>query len=102
FRGLALIKTSARLEPHRMSTNDSPSSVSRRLFLGTAGAAAATVAWTARSYAAIKGANDRIRIGFIGAGGMANSHMDAFNASRDEHNLETVAVADCWQTRAEA
>ncbi|MFO0895945.1 MAG: Gfo/Idh/MocA family oxidoreductase [Pirellulales bacterium] len=80
------------------------SNVSRRSFLGAAsvaGAAAASVAWTARSYANIKGANDRIRIGFIGAGGMANSHMEAIVKIAEKQNLETLAVADCWKKRAE-
>jgi predicted dehydrogenase len=82
----------------------SDSNVSRRSFLGTAsvaGAAAASVAWTASSYAKIKGANERIRIGFIGAGGMANSHMEAIVKIADKQNLETLAVADCWKKRAE-
>jgi len=81
----------------------SDSNVSRRSFLGTAGAAgaAASVAWTARSYAKVVGANDRIRIGFIGAGGMANSHMEAIVKIAEKQNLETLAVADCWKTRAE-
>ena len=48
------------------------------------------------------GANDRIRIGFIGAGGMATSHMHAIHDLREKDNLEPVIVADCWKTRAEA
>jgi len=47
--------------------------VSRRSFLGAAGAAA----FSTSSYARIIGANDRILIGVIGCGGMATGHMNS-------------------------
>ena len=75
--------------------------VSRRSFLQTTGAAAAAVSMTANSYASVVGANERIRIGFIGAGGMADRHMDTINNIREKNNVEPVAIADCWKTRAE-
>ncbi len=81
------------------------SDVSRRSFLQTTGAAAAavsTVSMTAKSYASIIGANDRIKVGFIGAGGMAGNHFNTFNALKEKNNLESIIVADCWKTRAEA
>ena len=77
------------------------SPVTRRTFLKTSGAAAAAVGVTASSYAKVVGANDRIRIGFIGAGGMGSGHMKAIAGLKEKNNLEAVAVADCWQTRAE-
>jgi len=80
------------------------SDVSRRSFLGTTGAAAvaaASTTWTAASYANIKGASERIRVGFIGAGGMGSSHLRAIKGLTEANNLQPVAVADCWQTRAE-
>ncbi len=80
----------------------SSSEVTRRSFLQTGSTVAAGLAWTAQSYGSILGANDRIRIGFIGAGGMANAHMNTFNAIREKNNLEAIAVADCWKTRADA
>lgn len=77
--------------------------VSRRSFLQSSGVAAATtVGMTAASYAKVLGANDRIRVGFIGAGGMAGNHMNAHNSLKKKNNLEPIAVADCWKTRAEA
>ncbi len=79
--------------------NNDPN-VSRRGFLA-AGTVASTVAWTAASYGRIAGANERIRIGFIGAGGMANGHMSAINSLKESNNLEAVGVADCWQQRAD-
>ncbi|RIK82122.1 MAG: gfo/Idh/MocA family oxidoreductase [Planctomycetota bacterium] len=86
-----------------------PADVSRRSFLGTtastaAASAVATAAttWTAKSYAQIKGANDRIGVGLIGAGVIGNAHMDVFNNLKEKNNLLPVAVADCWKTRADA
>ena len=77
--------------------------VSRRSFLNTTSAAAAatTVGLTAESYAKVAGANERIRIGYIGAGGMGNSHLAAYNKLKEPNNLQAIAVADCWKTRAE-
>src|SRR5262245_59363812 len=74
--------------------------VSRRNFLHVAGATT-IVAWTANSYSRILGANDRIRTGLIGAGHMGNAHLDAISELKEKDNLEAVAVADCWKTRAE-
>lgn len=77
--------------------------LSRRNFLATSGMAAVAVRlpWTAKSYANIVGANERIRIGYIGAGGMADNHFDAYLDLKATNNLEAIAVADCWRTRAE-
>lgn len=76
--------------------------VSRRTFLQATGAVAAAATWTASSYARVIGANDRIRIGFIGTGGMGNAHLGATVALKEKNNLEALAVADIWKTRAEA
>ena len=84
-----------------MATKDE---VSRRSFLSTAGAvtaAATATTWTARSYAQIVGAGERIKVGFLGAGGMARSHLSAIKSLKDKNNVEGVAVADCWKTRAD-
>ncbi|MCA9231125.1 MAG: Gfo/Idh/MocA family oxidoreductase [Planctomycetales bacterium] len=82
-----------------------PNRISRRRFLeitGVAAAATATTAWTAESYARVIGANDRIHVGFIGAGGMANAHMSTYLKLKESNNLQAIAVVDCWKTRAEA
>ena len=76
--------------------------LNRRSFLQTSGTAAAAVSWTAASYARVVGANERIRVGFIGAGGMGSGHLGAIRALTEPNNLQPVAVADCWKTRAEA
>jgi predicted dehydrogenase len=77
-------------------------SLSRRTFLVASGVAATTVAMTAKSYARVIGSNDRIRVGFIGAGGMGSGHIDACKKLKDSDNLDFLGVSDCWKTRAEA
>lgn len=79
-----------------------PASFSRRNFLAATGVAASSIAMSASSYAKVIGANERIRIGFLGAGGMAGSHFAACLAIKDQDNLEFLGVADCWETRAKA
>ena len=76
-------------------------SVSRRRFLATSAFAATSIALSAKSYARVIGANERIRIGFIGVGGMGSAHVAACKVLKDKDNLEFLGVADCWQTRAE-
>ncbi len=76
--------------------------MNRRTFLAASGAAATTAALSAASYARVIGANDRIRIGFIGVGGMGSGHVDACQALKEKDNLEFLGVADCWKTRADA
>ena len=70
--------------------------LTRREFAG----AAALV--TARSYAQINGAGERLRIGVIGCGGMAMEHMKALVKMREADNLEIVAVCDIFDKRAQA
>lgn len=77
--------------------------VERRSFLQamTLGAGAAAT-WTARSYAAIVGSNERLRLGVIGCGGMANSHMNALLQMKETDNVEIGAVCDVYQKRLES
>ena len=72
--------------------------VSRRVFL-----ASASAAWTARSYAAVAGANDRLRVGVIGCGGMATAgHMRPLMRQTEELNIEFHSVCDLFDKRADA
>jgi predicted dehydrogenase len=71
-------------------------SLSRREFTAAAGAAAL---FTARGYSQIKGANERLRIGVIGAGGMATGHMETLVRMREKDNLEILGVCDVYQPR---
>jgi predicted dehydrogenase len=73
------------------------SSFSRRQFVGAIGAASLV---TARGYsAAVTGANERLRIGVIGAGGQATSHMEELVKMRDTDNFEIVNVCDIYTKR---
>ncbi len=77
----------------------------KNVALGTttvAAAAAATATTGARSYAAIPGANERYRLGVIGCGGMAQSHMRNLLEMKDSDNVEIGAVCDVYTKRLEA
>lgn len=54
---------------------------------------------TARGYSQVKGANDRLRIGVIGCGGMATSHMQSLVPMKDSANCEIAAVCDIYDKR---
>ncbi|HEY4310071.1 MAG TPA: Gfo/Idh/MocA family oxidoreductase [Pirellulales bacterium] len=85
---------------------DNSSDVSRRGFLkvgatGAAVAAASTIAAPAPARAA--GANDRIRLGFIGPGGRGfGAHIRTLNKLRkDGANIDLVAVSDVYTKNQE-
>jgi predicted dehydrogenase len=76
----------------------------RRDFLKAGGGAlaATTVSWNASSYAAIPGANDRVRVGVVGCGDrMKSSLIPSFVEHAKECNFEFVAVSDIWNRRRE-
>lgn len=70
--------------------------VSRRAVLSAAAAGAVGGAWPARSVARVIGANERIRVGFIGVGGRGTLLVDQL-----PEDGVIVAVADCNLPRAE-
>src|SRR5579859_64743 len=78
----------------------------RRDFLkmGSATLAAAAVpaagSWDASSYAAIVGANDRVKVAVVGCGDrMKGALIPAFLQHAKETNFEFVAVSDIWNRR---
>ena len=74
---------------------------SRRDFLKLS-AATVAASQTARSYAAIVGANDRVRVGVIGCGDrMKQSLIPSFLVSSKALNFQFVAVSDIWSHRRE-
>jgi predicted dehydrogenase len=76
----------------------------RRDFLKSSSAAlaATAVSWTASSYGAIVGANDRVRVGVVGWGDrMKSALIPAFQEHAKELNFEFVAVSDIWNRRRE-
>lgn len=70
-------------------------SFSRRGFVAAAGA------FAARGYSKIIGANDRLRIGVIGCGGQATSHMRGLVNMRDSDNFDIAAVCDVYDRNLE-
>src|SRR5579871_871414 len=72
------------------------SSISRREFTGAA------ALLTAGAYSRILGANDRLRIGVIGAGGMATAHMKTLVGMKDSDNVDIIAVCDVYDKRRDA
>lgn len=74
---------------------------SRRQFLSTSSALAMTTGVSAKSYARILGANERLGVGLIGAGVIGKAHIGVINNLKAKNNLDPIAVCDCWKTRAE-
>ncbi len=72
------------------------SSLNRREFLSAAGAGAVL---TARSYAQIAGAGERLHVGVIGCGGMATGHMQTLVKMRATDNVEILGVCDVYDKR---
>jgi len=74
----------------------------RRDFLKTATIGVTAMSFTARSYARVMGANDRIRIGQIGCGGRGRgAHMAGVHKHDKVENAEFVAVSDPWRLARE-
>src|ERR1700720_10729 len=70
--------------------------------MGGAALAATAVSWNAKSYAAVVGANDRVKVGVIGCGDrMKQALIPAFCQNAKDMNFEFVAVSDIWNRRRE-
>ena len=71
--------------------------ISRRTFVSTT---AASVVATAASASRVLGANNRLRVGIIGCGGLAQgAHIPALLKMKETDNVEVVAVCDVYQKR---
>ncbi len=73
-----------------------PDSTNRRRFIAGAGAGLLT----AKSYARVIGANDRIQMGIIGPGGRGRSLMSSFNRFADQ--CEFIHVCDVYEPNVNA
>lgn len=67
--------------------------------VGIASTGGATFGMSARSYSRIMGANDRLNVGVIGCGGMANEHLKALLKMKESDNVEIIAVNDVYTNR---
>src|SRR6516162_11218841 len=70
--------------------------LSRRTFL------AGTTLATARSYAQVPRAGERMRIGVIGCGAQGSAHLRTLVKMRDTDNIDVLNVCDAFTKRAEA
>ncbi|MGL4420503.1 MAG: gfo/Idh/MocA family oxidoreductase, partial [Gemmataceae bacterium] len=69
----------------------------RRSFFATSAVAGTAMAMTAKSYAAVTGANENLRIGFLGVGGRCQQHIDVILKMQEEKKGVTpVAANDVW------
>jgi predicted dehydrogenase len=64
--------------------------VSRRNFVGGLAAAGVISTWTAKSYAAVVGANDRVNFAVIGLNSRAYAHLSALQANRKSARITHV------------
>ena len=77
--------------------------ITRRDAIKTTSAGAAGLAFAmAAKPGRILGANDRVRVGFIGVGSRCHSLMQAFQTSAPDQNMEIAAVCDIWSKRRDA
>ena len=74
----------------------------RREFLMGAGTALTTASMTARSYARIAGANDRIRLAQLGCGSRSEGHVHMAHLASRTIPVEVVAVCDLWNKARDA
>src|SRR2546426_5493706 len=75
------------------------SSVSRRTCVKCSALATSAIAFSALNHSRAAGANDRIRIGVIGVGGMGAGHVGSLVKKSEAENIQVVAVSDVYQRR---
>jgi predicted dehydrogenase len=66
------------------------SGLSRRNFVGGLAAASVLSSWTAKSYAAVLGANDRVHFAVIGLNGRGHAHLSALKANSADARITHV------------
>jgi predicted dehydrogenase len=77
--------------------SDQTAPVDRRGFLATSAVAGAALTLPAASYANVLGANENLRIGFLGVGGRCQQHIDVILEMQKEGKpVVPVAVCDVW------
>lgn len=78
-------------------TNMSDHLTDRRGFLITGAAAGAALSLSASSYARVGGANENLRIAFLGVGGRCQQHIDVIlQMQAEKKGVTPVAVCDVW------
>jgi predicted dehydrogenase len=62
--------------------------------IGTAGAAVGSLGLSARSYAQVRGANDRINVAVVGIRNQGTVHLQNWCALKDSHNVQVRTLCD--------
>src|ERR1017187_3968874 len=75
--------------------------IDRRTFVAGAGGIVLAAGMTAKSYARVLGANDRIRLGQLGCGSRSQGHVHMVQIAARRMPVETVAVCDLWSLARE-
>ncbi|MEZ6140600.1 MAG: Gfo/Idh/MocA family oxidoreductase [Zavarzinella sp.] len=77
--------------------SENHANIDRRNFLRTSTVAGATIAMTAASYDRVLGANEALRVGFLGVGGRCQQHVDVIlQMQKEKKAVRPVAVCDVW------
>jgi predicted dehydrogenase len=76
--------------------SQSKETIDRRTFVRQAGSAVVAAGMSAKSYARVRGANDRIRLGQLGCGDRSEGHVHMVQLASRQVPVETVAVCDLW------
>jgi predicted dehydrogenase len=91
---------------HTCSSSREPRGASRREFMRRSVAAAGTASLLTAPWVIaddrVRGANERIGVGFIGTGGRAREHVKIVNGLKKQGLAEPVAVCDVYRPRLEA
>jgi predicted dehydrogenase len=75
------------------------SELTRRDLLKVTAASAGAAAFGALAPSSVLGANERIRFGVIGCGGMGTGHLGALVKRAEADNIQVTAVCDVYQRR---
>lgn len=73
--------------------------ISRRGFVKSTAVLTGAISAGGFSLANVLGANDRIRVGVIGCGGMGTGHLGEMVRRSESENIQVVAVSDVYQRR---
>jgi predicted dehydrogenase len=87
--------------PDRQESPDrAGSNLSRRQFIRRTGAAAAAYTLAGASPGSLRGASERIGVGFIGCGGRSGAHLQAVHYLKSQGvNVDIVAACDAYRPR---
>jgi predicted dehydrogenase len=81
--------------------DDTKREIGRREFVKQAAGVAVAAGLSAKSYARVLGANDRIRLGQLGCGDRSEGHVHMVGLAAKRIPVETVAVCDLWSLARE-